>query len=82
MTDITFVCKYDSDHDLTMEDFMNPDAFDEEMIYRIYQNDNFLNAVKLWLPFMYKRGYLDPNEEEIEIGKALKAETKAEEIEA
>lgn len=59
-----FVCKYDSDKELTMEDFMNPEAFDEEMIYRIYQNDNFLKAVKLWLPFLYKRGFLDPVESE------------------
>jgi hypothetical protein len=52
-----------------MEDFMNPDAFDDEMIYRIYQNDNFMNAVKSWLPFMHKRGFLDPAQGEDEIVK-------------
>lgn len=52
-----------------MEDFMNPDAFDDEMILRIYQNDNYLNAIKLWLPFMYKRGFLDPDDEEVEYRK-------------
>ena len=43
-----------------MEQMMDPDAFNDEMINRVYRNENYLNAVKSWLPFMYKRGYLDP----------------------
>lgn len=64
ITDVTFICKYDSDKEMTMEDFMNPDAFDDDMINRMYKNENFLNAAKLWLPFMLKRGFLDPMEGE------------------
>lgn len=61
-----FVCKYDSKKELSMEDFMNPDTFNDEMLEIIYKNENFFNAVKLWLPFMFNRGFLDTVEGEDE----------------
>lgn len=64
--DIMFICKYDSKEELTMEQFMDPNSFDDEMTNRMYKNDIFLNAVKSWLPFLYKRGFLDIVDEERE----------------
>lgn len=60
-----FVCKYDSEEELTMEQFMDPNAFDDDMINRMYKNEIYLTAVKSWLPFLYKRGYLDIVAEEM-----------------
>lgn len=65
MTDIMSIVKYDSDHELTMEQFMDPSSFDDDMIKRIFGNENYLKALKIWLKFMYKRGILDPVEKEI-----------------
>lgn len=57
--DIMFVCKYDSEEELTMEQFMDPNAYNEDMLNRMYKNELFLDAVKSWMPFLYKRGFLD-----------------------
>jgi len=69
--DIMFVCKYDSEEELTMEQFMDPNAYDEDMLSRMYKNDLFLGAVKSWMPFLHKRGFLDTVEEENEGPKIL-----------
>jgi hypothetical protein len=55
-----FVCKYESEEELTMEQFMDVNAFTDDMFNRMYRNDNYLRALKSWLPFMHKRGFLDP----------------------
>lgn len=57
--DIMFVCKYDSEEELTMEQFLDPNAYNEDMLNRMYKNELFLDAVKSWMPFLYKRGFLD-----------------------
>lgn len=31
----------------------------EEAMNKIYRNENFMKAVKLWLPFFDKKGFLD-----------------------
>lgn len=55
---ILFIVKYDSDEEMSIEQLMtggdNPELFD-----RIYNNDNYKKAFKLWVPFLDKRGYLD-----------------------
>ena len=32
---------------------------DETMFDRAYNNETYKKAIKLWLPFLEKRGYLD-----------------------
>jgi hypothetical protein len=51
------VTKYESTEVLKMEDFLV--VQDKEFIDRIYCNETFKKAIKLWLPFFEKRGYLD-----------------------
>jgi hypothetical protein len=55
-----FICKYDYEKEITMEEFMDPQAFTPEVFHQIFRNDNYLNALKTWLPFLHKRGFLDP----------------------
>lgn len=57
MTNILFVVKYDADEEISMELLMQ--GGDDEMYDRIYNNEIYKKAVKLWLPFMNKRGFLD-----------------------
>lgn len=55
---ILSVVKYDSPEELSIEVLM-AGGDDEEMKARVYNNENFRKAVKLWLPFIDKRGFLD-----------------------
>lgn len=70
--DIMFICKYDSEEELTMEQFMDPNGFNEDMLNRMYRNELFLGAVKSWLPFLFKRGFLDTVDGEHDTPKSLK----------
>lgn len=54
---ILFVVKYDSNEEINIETLMSAD--DPEMLNRVYNNDNYKNAIKKWLPFLNKRGFLD-----------------------
>lgn len=56
---VMFVAKYDSNEDLDIEKIMNADKYDEKVVYAAFNNDNYKNALKTWLPFFNKRGYLD-----------------------
>jgi hypothetical protein len=59
LTQIMFICKYDSQDELTMEQFMDPEFMqNEQVLDGFFGNENFLNAVKTWLPFMHERGFL------------------------
>lgn len=69
--DIMFVCKYDSEEELTMEQFMDPNAYNEDMLSRMYRSELFLGAVKSWLPFLHKRGFLDTVDGENDVPKTL-----------
>jgi hypothetical protein len=55
---ILFIVKYDSPEDIDMDVFMakgeNPDLID-----RIYGNECYKTALKLWLPFFDKRKFID-----------------------
>lgn len=52
-----FIVKYDSNEEISMEMLMS--GGDAAMLDRIYKNDVYTKAVKLWLPFLKRRGYLD-----------------------
>jgi thiamine kinase-like enzyme len=54
---ILFVVKYDSPEEINMEVMMG--AEDPEMMHRIYNNECYKKGLKLWLPFLNKRGFLD-----------------------
>lgn len=55
---ILSIVKYDSPEELNMEVILSG-GDDEAMKDRIYNGENFRKAVKLWLPFMEERGFLD-----------------------
>jgi hypothetical protein len=55
---ILFVVKYDSHEEISMEDMLTGED-NPEMLDRIYNNELYKTAIKLWLPFLNKRGFLD-----------------------
>lgn len=54
---ILFVVKNDSNEVLEIEKLMTTE--DPEMHQKIYNNENYMKSLKLWLPFLNKRGFLD-----------------------
>lgn len=58
---ILSIVKNDSSEELNLEVIMGESNEAEVLdIYkRIYGNETFKKAVKIWLPFMNKRGFLD-----------------------
>lgn len=55
---ILFVVKNDTSEEISMEKVITgPD--DPILMDRIYNNDNYTKAMKVWLPFLDKRGFLD-----------------------
>ena len=66
---IMFVTKYDSSEEISLEDMMKAENPDPNLYLRAYRNENYKKAIKLWLPFLDERGYLDtmlPSSESIE----------------
>ena len=55
---ILFICKYDSNEEITMEIFMRNDDGKEELMNRIYRNENYKKAIIPWLRFLDQRGFL------------------------
>lgn len=55
---ILFIVKYDCNEEMSIEQLMTG-GDNPELIDRIYNNDNYKKAIKLWLPFLDKRGFLD-----------------------
>lgn len=55
---ILFIVKYDSTEEITVEQMMTGTC-EPEMFDRIYNNEIYKKAVKLWLQFFNKRGFLD-----------------------
>jgi hypothetical protein len=53
-----FIVKYDSPEEMNMEIFMG-EGGNPELLKRAYGNECYKAALKLWLPFMNKRGFLD-----------------------
>lgn len=58
---ILSIVKNDSSEEINLEVIMGESNEAEVLdIYkRIYGNETFKKAVKIWLPFMNKRGFLD-----------------------
>lgn len=55
---ILFVVKYESDEEVNMEIMFKAGDI-TDIAERVYNNDTYKKAVKLWLPFLNKRGFLD-----------------------
>lgn len=55
---LLFIVKYDSNVEFSIEQLMTG-GDNPEMIERIYNNDKYKKAIKLWLPFLDERGFLD-----------------------
>lgn len=54
---ILFAAKYDSSEVLDMRKIIG--GADPATLDRIYNNENYKRGLKLWLPLMNERGYLD-----------------------
>ncbi len=53
---ILFVVKNDSSEEINMETMMTGDT---DILYRLYNAETYKKAVKLWMNFLNKRGFLD-----------------------
>lgn len=53
---ILFVVKNDSPEEINMETMMTGDT---EIMYRLYNGAGYKKAVKLWMNFLNKRGFLE-----------------------
>lgn len=58
---ILSIVKNESTEEINLETIMgqSSDAEAQEVYSRIYGNDTYKRALKKWLPFMNKRGFLD-----------------------
>lgn len=56
---ILFVVKFDANGEFNIENMMDPEKFDEETMRGGFMNDFYQKALKVWLPFLNKRGFLD-----------------------
>lgn len=56
LTMVLFVVKYDSNEEMSIETMMGGDP---DRLSRLYNSELYKKALKLWLPFLNKRGFLD-----------------------
>lgn len=58
---ILSIVKNESTEEINLETIMgqSSDAEAQEVYSRIYGNDTYKRALKKWLPFINKRGFLD-----------------------
>lgn len=58
---ILSIVKNESTEELNFETLMNnpDDKVVQEVYDRIYKNETYKKAMKTWLPFLNKRGFLD-----------------------
>lgn len=58
---ILSIVKNESTEEINLEAIMgqSSEAEAQEVYSRIYGNETFKKAIKKWLPFMNKRGFLD-----------------------
>lgn len=80
---ILFIVKYESIEEFSIEQLM-AGGDNSDMIERIYNNDNYKKAIKLWLRFLDKRGFLDtlisndePKVDEVKVEDPKEEETIA-----
>ena len=55
---ILFVVRNNSNEEMSIENMMTG-GDNTEMMHKIYNNENYKKAIKLWLPFLNERGFLD-----------------------
>lgn len=53
-----FLAKYDSNEEMSLESIIGIGEYSERL-KETYNNTAYKKAVKLWLPFLNKRGFLD-----------------------
>jgi hypothetical protein len=56
---VLFVAKYDSSEDLQLDQLMEGKLKDTTSIENAFKSQYYIKALKTWLPFLNKRGYLD-----------------------
>jgi hypothetical protein len=56
---IMFVVKFDSNGEFNIENMMDPEKFDFDTMRGGFMNEHYQNALKVWIPFLHKRGFLD-----------------------
>lgn len=56
---ILFVVKNDSNEEINIETMMMGSEDTSGVLHRLYNNETYKKAVKLWLHFLNKRGFLD-----------------------
>ena len=55
---ILFICKYDSHEEITLETLMKNEQGKEELMNKIYRNENYKKAITQWLRFLDQRNFL------------------------
>lgn len=55
---VMFIVKNDSPEEMTLDQILGGNDT-AEMMHRVYHNETYKKALKTWLPFMNKRGFLD-----------------------
>lgn len=55
---IMFVMKFDSDSEIDIAELMGA-GLNPVTLHKVYNNDVYKKALKCWLPFLNKRGFLD-----------------------
>lgn len=56
---IMFICKYDSEKEITLDMLFKGGDGSQDLLNEIYSNDCYITACKKWLPFLNDRGCLD-----------------------
>lgn len=56
---ILFVCKLDSDNEISQDKIFEGGEGADELFKMVYQNENYAAACKKWLPFLNSRGFLE-----------------------
>ena len=56
---ILFICKYNSEREITLDQIFKGGDGCQELLDVIYNNSNYEKACKKWLPFLNDRGFLD-----------------------
>jgi hypothetical protein len=56
---VLFVVKYDSNEQLDAGLVTDPAKSDPEIVHKAFNNEIYRNALRTWLPFLNKRGFLD-----------------------
>lgn len=56
---IMFIVKFETNEEFDIENMMDPDKAKPEVMRANYLGELYQNALKEWLPFLNKRGFID-----------------------